>query len=53
MTAADLLQMALADIDRARDCLHRYALGTDAPAHGAVEAADHLDAARAALDDTQ
>lgn len=50
MTTSDLLQSALADIDRARERLHRYADGTDTPALGAVEAADLLDAARDALD---
>ena len=50
MTAPDLLQSALADIDRARDRLHRYADATDNPAPGAIEAADLLDAARDALD---
>lgn len=49
MIATDLLQTALADIEHARECLHRYAMDTDNPAHGAVEAADHLDAAHAAL----
>lgn len=37
---------ALAAIDAARDHLSRYALATDWPAVGAVEAADLLDAAR-------
>ncbi len=46
---ADPLQSAQADIARAIATLHRYALETDNPEHGAVEAADHLDAARAAL----
>lgn len=46
---ADLLQTAQADIARAIATLHRYALETDNPDHGAVEAADHLDAACAAL----
>lgn len=41
--------LALAAIDSARDHLARYALATDWPALGAVEAADLLDAARAAL----
>lgn len=45
----DLLQTARADIDRAIATLHRLALDTDAPELGVVEAADHLDAARAAL----
>lgn len=49
MTAPDLLQSALSDIDRARDHLHRYANETDNPAPGAAEAADLLDAARDAL----
>ena len=46
---ADLLQSAQADIARAIAILRRYAMETDNPDHGAVEAADHLDAARAAL----
>lgn len=46
---ADPLQTVRADIDRAIATLDRYALETDNPEHGAVEAADHLDAARAAL----
>lgn len=50
MTTHDLLQSALADIDRARDRLHRHADETDTPVPGAVEAADLLDAAREALD---
>lgn len=49
MTSPDLLQSALADIDRARDRLERYAGETDNPAPGAAAAADLLDAARAAL----
>ncbi len=49
MTATDLLQTAQADIARAIATLHRYAMETDNPKHGAVEAADYLDAARAAL----
>lgn len=49
MTATDLLQSALADIQRALSRLNQYALDTDNPEHGAIEAADHLDAARAAL----
>jgi len=53
MNAPDLLQTALADIDRVRDHLSRYAEGTDAPAPGVVEAADLLDAARGALDGAQ
>jgi hypothetical protein len=50
MTEPDLLQSALADVDRARERLHRYALDTDSPLPGATEAADLLDAARDALD---
>jgi len=49
MTGIDLLQTVRADIDRALTTLHRMALDTDAPALGVVEAADYLDAARAAL----
>ena len=49
MTATDLLQSALADIDRALSRLSHYALNTDNPEHGAIEAANHLDAAREAL----
>lgn len=41
--------LALTAIDSARDHLSRYALATDWPALGVVEAADLLDAARAAL----
>lgn len=44
-----MLGLALTAIDSARDRLARYALATDWPALGAVEAADLLDAARAAL----
>lgn len=50
MTSPDLLQTALADIDRARERLHWYADETSNPNPGAVEAADLLDAARDALD---
>lgn len=50
MESIDLLQCARADIERAIATLHRYAQDTDTPAHGVVECADHLDAARAALD---
>jgi hypothetical protein len=50
MTTPDLLQFALANFERAIAMLHRHALDTDAPEHGAVEAADLLDAARDALD---
>ena len=50
MTSPDLLQSALADIDRARSRLHDYADETDNPAPGAVDAADLLDAALDALD---
>lgn len=41
---------ALADIGHALARLHAYALGTDAPEHAAVEAADLLEAARDALE---
>jgi len=41
--------LALTAIDSARDHLSRYALATDWPALGVVEAADLLDAAHAAL----
>ena len=40
---------AVAAIDAARNLLARYALSTDWPATGVVEAADLLDAARALL----
>lgn len=53
MNAPDLLQTALADIDRARDRLNRYADETDDPAPGIAEAADLLDAAHAALGGAQ
>lgn len=43
------LAMTLTTLDAARAQLLAYALTTDEPAHGAVEAADLLDAARAAL----
>lgn len=49
MTSPDLLQTVRADIERAIATLHRMALDTDVPALGIVEAADLLDAARAAL----
>lgn len=49
----DLLQSAKADIERAMSALNRYALNTDTPHHGVVDAADLLDAARAALDGAQ
>ena len=39
----------LKDVARARERLSRYARETDDPASGIVEAADLLDAARAAL----
>lgn len=50
MTVLDLLQSALADIDRARDRLNRYADETDSPPPGVVDATDLLDAARDALE---
>lgn len=50
MTVPDLLQSALADIDRARDRLNRYADETDSPPPGVVDATDLLDAARDALE---
>nr|MDQ3040718.1 hypothetical protein [Pseudomonadota bacterium] len=46
---ASALILALTATDGARAQLDRYAVATDAPAWGAVEAADLLDAARAAL----
>lgn len=49
MDTTDLLQTARADVERAIATLHRLALDTDTPALGIVEAADLLDAARAAL----
>lgn len=45
------LSLALTAVDAARAALDRYALATDTPAWGAVEAADLLDASRAALTD--
>lgn len=45
------LSLALAAVDAARATLDRYALATDSPAWGAVEAADLLDASRVALAD--
>ena len=39
----------LDDVSSARKRLHHYANGSDEPAPGSVEAADHLDAARDAL----
>lgn len=47
-TAAALL-LAQVATDAARAQLDRYALETDTPAHGVVEASDLLDAARAAM----
>lgn len=46
---AAALILALTATDAARDLLHRYAGMTDEPNPGTVEAADLLDAARAAL----
>lgn len=46
---ATALVRAMAATDAARAQLARYALVTDAPARGVVEAADLLDAARAML----
>ena len=50
--AAELRILALTGLDDVRSLLARYALLTDTPALGIVEAADLLDAARAALDGT-
>ena len=50
--AAELRILALSGLDDVRALLARYALTTDTPALGMVEAADLLDAARAALDGT-
>lgn len=50
--AAELRILALSGLDNVRALLARYALLTDSPALGMVEAADLLDAARAALDGT-
>ena len=50
--AAELRILALSGLDDVRALLARYALLTDTPALGMVEAADLLDAARAALDGT-
>lgn len=46
------LSLARMAMDAARDQLSRYALATDDPALGVVEAADLVDAALAALDGT-
>lgn len=46
---ASALFLALAATDAARAQLDRYALATDDPEPGVVEAADLLDAARAAM----
>jgi len=46
---AAVLFLALSATDAARGQLSRYAAMTDAPVAGSVEAADLLDAARAAL----
>lgn len=43
------LSMALAAVEAAQERLQAYALATDAPIAGVVEAADALDPARAAL----
>jgi hypothetical protein len=43
------LFLASVAMDAAREQLDRYALGTDEPAWGAVDAADLLDAARDAM----
>jgi hypothetical protein len=43
------LFLAVAAMDAAREQLDRYALATDEPAWGAVDAADLLDAARDAM----
>lgn len=41
--------LALVSVDAAREQLDRYALATDAPAWGVIEAADSLDIARTSL----
>ncbi len=46
---ASALLLALAATDAARGQLDRYAMATDDPRCGVVEAADLLDAARAAM----
>ena len=46
---AAALSLVLSAMDTARTQLDRYALVTDTPAWGVVEAADLLDAARAVL----
>lgn len=46
---ASVRPLALAAIDTARELLAGYALRTDSPELGAVEAADYLDDARDAL----
>lgn len=46
---AATLCLALASMDAAREQLDRYALATDAPAWGVIEAADNLDIARTGL----
>ena len=43
------LSLALAAVEAAQERLEGYALGTDDPIPGAVEALDALDPARAAL----
>lgn len=50
--AAEVRILALSGLDGVRALLARYALMTDTPALGMVEAADLLDAARAAMDGT-
>ena len=50
--AGELRILALSGLDDVRALLARYALMTDTPALGIVEAADLLDAARAALGGT-
>jgi hypothetical protein len=43
------ISLALAAIEAAQERLERYALATDGPTPGAVDALDALDPARAAL----
>jgi hypothetical protein len=43
------LSQALAAVEAAREQLQTYALATDAPLFGVVDAADHLDRASACL----
>jgi hypothetical protein len=46
------LSLALAALEAAREQLQTYALATDAPLVGVVDAADHMDRASACLADS-